>query len=1026
MAQLSNTIINGKLKVNGTIEGSLSGNATSANSATTASKLSTSSGNSTLPVYFSNGVPVSCSTTLGVSITGNANSATSLQTSAGSKTMPVYFSGGKPVQCSGTLGLTSADSNKLGGKAAADYKAAFSTVSTSGSTLTFTRIDGTTQEATISVSVSGTSVSANSVKIENKSNSSTTGYLVGVSTTGETYQSLYATSKISFNTSTGLFTAKTFSGAFSGNATSATSLQTSAGSKTMPVYFSGGKPVQCSGTLGLNATSASKLTTSSAGSASMPVYFSNGVPAAITSLSFPDSERHGSIYINKLGISISTSEASEDERNCWIQYDNGSFKIGGFNLIQATTFSGAFSGNATSATNATNATKVNITNIDTSNTNYGILVQSASGNQSPIKSGVTINPHLKTISAPSGYKFSGAFSGNATTATALTSNAGSSTTPVYFSNGKPVACGHAFTSYLPLAGGTLTGTLNTKKIVVQGANASLNIENITASIDYAKIETPTDRALHLQAPSDTYLVVGDTTYSTDRTNKYKFIVNGISKFNPPANVANTEQATAIIGTANGGQVIIGKEGANSGTMLRFDQSAGTPRLRFRASETAGAIVWEQPETNSTLYYDVKNIQFREVSGIQLQNFKNGILKTDSAGNLSVTSTVPVASKVNISAIGTTNADYGILVHNSTGNQSPIKSEITINPSTKMIKVPHGYRIQADTFMGQANSAETATLAYAIKTSSGASDNTNYGFIIGDQEGDTNPWFSDITLNPSTKVINLNGYTIPGLGGGSSSSSTSEVQYGHSKITSNFMLNPYVYFYIYSEQTGENYEVYLSSDQMGYCTRFKMIAGVPHFQLGPCSNGVLTAVEQDVICEKVGTKMYRFFPTIENQMSQYAGFPVAPISTNSVYFVNVSTTPYTVNNSKSVVFYKDTNINPNYLPNQTITYELFNTGLYVFSLKPSSATDEFNINIEFAPLKCEDKYLGRPIFFTDGDQNKFANSIHCDIDTVSNSSDSTTPVLTNILLIHQKGNMSYKSFAIEVTDAAAYVGFLNEV
>jgi hypothetical protein len=951
MAQLSNTIINGKLKVNGTIEGSLSGNATSANSATTASKLSTSAGNASLPVYFSDG---------------------------------------KPVQCSGTLSLTSADSNKLGGRAAADYKAAFSTVSASGATLTFTRINGTTEQATISVTVSGTSDSANAVKIENKSNSSTTGYLVGVSTAGETYQSLYATSKISFDTSTGVFVAPTFSGSLSGN-----------------------------------ATSASKLTTSSAGSASMPVYFSNGVPSAISSLDFPDSLRHGSVHVNKSGISITTSEASEDEKNCWIQYDNGSFKIGGFNLIQATTFSGAFSGNASTATSATNASKVNITNIGTSNTNYGILVQNASGNQSPIKSGITINPSTKLVNA-SGYTFSGAFSGNATTATALTSNAGSSTTPVYFSNGKPVACGHAFTSYLPLAGGTLTGTLNTKKIVVQGANASLNIENISASIDYAKIETPTDRALHLQAPSNTYLVVGDTTYSTDRTNKYKFIVNGISKFNPPANVANTEQATAIIGTANGGQVIIGKEGANSGTMLRFDQSTGTPRLRFRASGTAGAIVWEQPETNSTLYYDVKNIQFREVSGIQLPNFKNGILKTDSAGNLSVTSTVPVASKVNISAIGTTNADYGILVHNSTGNQSPIKSEITINPSTKMIKVPHGYRIQADTFMGQANSAETATLAYAIKTSSGASGNTNYGFIIGDQEGDTNPWFSDITLNPSTKVINLNGYTIPGLGGGSSSSSTSEVQYGHSKITSDFTIQPYRYYYIYSEQTGENYEVYLSSDRMGYCTRFKMIAGVPHFQLGPCSNGVLTSVEHDTVCEKVGTKMYRFLSTIGNQLSQYAEFPVAPISTNSVYFVNVSTTPYTVNNSKSVVFYKDININPNYLPNQTLTYELFNTGLYVFNLKPSSATDEFSINIKFAPLKCEDKYLGRPIFFTDGDQNKFANYIFCDIDTVSNSSDSTTPVLTNILLIHQKGVMNFKSFAIEVTDTAAYVGFLNEV
>ena len=830
MAQLSNTIINGKLKVNGTIEGSLSGNATSANSATTASKLSTSSGNSTLPVYFSNGVPVSCSTTLGVSITGNANSATSLQTSAGSATMPVFFSGGKPVQCSGTLGLTSADSNKLGGKAAADYKAAFSTVSASGSTLTFTRINGTTQQATISVTVSGTSDSANAVKIENKSDSSTTGYLVGVSTTGEPYQSLYATSKISFNTSTGLFTATTFSGAFSGNATSATSLQTSAGSATMPIYFSGGKPVQCSGTLGLNATSASKLTTSSAGSATMPVYFSNGIPVAITSLDFPDSTRHGSVYVDKSGISISTSEASEDEKNCWIQYDNGSFKIGGFNLIQATTFSGAFSGNATSANNATNASKVNITNIGTSNINYGILVQSASGNQSPIKSGVTINPNQKTISAPSGYTFSGAFSGNATTATALTSNAGSSTTPVYFSNGKPVACSHAFTSYLPLAGGTLTGTLNTKKIVVQGANASLNIENISASIDYAKIETPTDRALHLQAPSNTYLVVGDTTYSTDRTNKYKFIVNGISKFNPPANVANTAQSTIIIGTANGKQITIGKD--------KYGSSA----------------------------------------------------------------------------------------------------------------------ITADFFNGSASSAEHATnseVAFTVKSNELSNSDGNCKILVRDDKTDSNANVLEtgITVNASTKVINLNGYTIPGLGGGSSSSSTSEVQYGHSKITSNFMLNPYVYFYIYSEQTGENYEVYLSSDQMGYCTRFKMIDGVPHFQLGPCSNGVLTSVEQDVICEKVGTKMYRFLPTIENQMSQYAGFPVAPISTNSVYFVNVSTTPYTVNNSKSVVFYKDTNINPNYLPNQTITYELFNTGLYVFSLKPSSATDDFSINIEFAPLKC---------------------------------------------------------------------------
>ena len=895
MAQLSNTIINGKLKVNGTIEG----NATSANSATTASKLSNTSaiGSLTVPVYFSaNGVPVSCSTTLGVSITGNATSATSLQTSAGSSTVPVYFSGGKPVQCSGTLNITSADSNKLGTRPAADYLEAFNAVSTSGSTLIFTKVNGSTQQATISVTVSGTSDSANAVKIENKSNSSTTGYLVGVSSTSGTYQSLYTTSKILFNTSTGLLTATTFSGTFSGNATTATALKSNAGSTTLPVYFSGGKPVACSTTLGVSIT----------GTATR----SNEI-----NLSYLDSEVNNDLpLVTKAPISgtLTSYESVAMTHDISVNPNAKYFKVPGYTVF-ASTFDGNLNGTATNAGEATIANTVKMGTVTTSSGYIPISYKDNTlGYNTSFKydcstsiltvNGITINGSTKVITATT---FSGAFSGNATTATALTTNAGNTSTPVYFSNGKPVACGHAFTSYLPLAGGTLTGTLNTKKIVVQGANASLNIENISASIDYAKIETPTDRALHLQAPSNTYLVVGDTTYSTDRTNKYKFIVNGISKFNPPANVANTAQSTIIIGTANGKQITIGKD------------------------------------------------------------------------------------------------KYGSSV------------------------------ITADIFNGTASGADhsdTSEVAYTVKSNELSNSDGNCKILVRDDKTDSNANVLEtgITVNASTKVINLNGYTIPGLGGGSSSSSTSEVQYGHSKITSNFMLNPYVYYYIYSEQTGENYEVYLSSDQMGYCTKFKMISGVPHFQLGPCSNGVLTSVELDIVCEKVGTKMYRFFPTYENGMFQYAGFPVAPISTNSVYFVNVSTTPYTVNNSKSVVFYKESNIQPNVLPNQTLTYELFNTGLYVFNLKPSSATDEFSINIKFAPLKCEDKYLGRPIFFTDGDQNKFANYIFCDIDTVSNSSDSTTPVLTNILLIHQKGVMNFKSFAIEVTDTAAYVGFLNEV
>lgn len=425
-------------------------------------------------------------------------------------------------------------------------------------------------------------------------------------------------------------------------------------------------------------------------------------------------------------------------------------------------------------------------------------------------------------------------------------------------------------NYLPLSGGTLTGTLNSKIIDVKGANATITIANVSANIDYAKIETPATRALHLQAPNDTYLVIGDTTYSTDRVNKYKLIVNGTSNFegliktkdlevkgsqtdfilgfnpdegikiqktqvngngsgqfrlqvkdqttvsdvtlylpsennstlatqewvnnkgyttntgtvtsvsvkmnstvkgtvtssgtidlgtvltshqsikklktdnttaqatsasedivgsgtinlhkvsktgsysdlnnkptiptvnngkliisigttdhtftanqstntdislapvaasgsyndllntptipdvsnfvtlntaqtitgiktfNAPAS-ASGEQATTIFKTANGGQLIIGKEGPNSGTMLAFDQTAGTRRLTFRATATAGAMVWSQPETNSSLYYDVKNINFREVIGITFgsSNFKNGLLKVNASGTLSV-------------------------------------------------------------------------------------------------------------------------------------------------------------------------------------------------------------------------------------------------------------------------------------------------------------------------------------------------------------------------------------------------------
>lgn len=83
-------------------------------------------------------------------------------------------------------------------------------------------------------------------------------------------------------------------------------------------------------------------------------------------------------------------------------------------------------------------------------------------------------------------------------------------------------------------------------------------------------------------------------------------ITGRKTFNSPANVNGQEVATAIFKTSNGGQLIIGKEGPNSGTMLRFDQTAGTTRLQFRASATPGAMVWTQPEKDAKLYFDLTN------------------------------------------------------------------------------------------------------------------------------------------------------------------------------------------------------------------------------------------------------------------------------------------------------------------------------------------------------------------------------------------------------------------------------------
>lgn len=90
-----------------TFAGSLEGNAASA------TKLTSSAGSTTQPIYFSDGKPVAITGAIANSTTGNAATATALTTSAGSTTQPVYFSGGKPVAITGTINNNSASADRI-------------------------------------------------------------------------------------------------------------------------------------------------------------------------------------------------------------------------------------------------------------------------------------------------------------------------------------------------------------------------------------------------------------------------------------------------------------------------------------------------------------------------------------------------------------------------------------------------------------------------------------------------------------------------------------------------------------------------------------------------------------------------------------------------------------------------------------------------------------------------------------------------------------------------------------------------
>jgi hypothetical protein len=231
-----------------------------------------------------------------------------------------------------------------------------------------------------------------------------------------------------------------------------------------------------------------------------------------------------------------------------------------YNSVTAPSFIGSLSGNASTATktlatvtgtNSTELVRGNMADNDqfrilvggtASNAGY-VEIATADDGTEPIYvrqyTGVFANlVRTATLLDGSGNtSFPGSvtatsFIGNASTATALTTNAGSNTNPIYFSGGKPTASSYSFgnaSGNIPISNGTLNSNLNAD--LLDGLNstdfARSNTGNILFSGFIGGVTLPTPayiyRRLGLSTDAKSSIILFARKYSGTYLNKEGFV-----------------------------------------------------------------------------------------------------------------------------------------------------------------------------------------------------------------------------------------------------------------------------------------------------------------------------------------------------------------------------------------------------------------------------------------------------------------------------------------------------------------------
>jgi hypothetical protein len=151
-----------------------------------------------------------------------------------------------------------------------------------------------------------------------------------------------------------------------------------------------------------------------------------------------------------------------------------------------------------------------------------------------------------TISADGGN-----YSGNSATATALTSSAGNSTTPVYFKEGKPVACDLLLDNYLLKSGGILENdTVNILTIKrTSGGSALIGFENSNGLLGYIGMNgsTPNGGLKRLLADSSAgYMILDESNYKNYTISRTGDSIEGTLKV---ANLSPVAALTNNLGTS---------------------------------------------------------------------------------------------------------------------------------------------------------------------------------------------------------------------------------------------------------------------------------------------------------------------------------------------------------------------------------------------------------------------------------------------------------------------------------------------